>query len=250
MKFQSKKNASSPIVIVFILCKNFKQQIRQNLKQCVKFQTKNVRGNINHSICLLIGIISFLFISPIETQSQDNNRLDSNASYAEKIYLQLDGKVYSTENIIWFKCIVTNAATHVPSALSNILYVELIGEDETVFETKLIKLDNGIGQGYFYLNSQLPGGTYMVRAYTNWNKNFGNDFMYKEYIQVFTLKDGKENVRLIDNITLIKGMGEENHLRASLYPHLVDSMQKNKLLVIVNIDNKKDTLLINLSCYL
>jgi hypothetical protein len=42
------------------------------------------------------------------------------ASFAEKIYLQLDSKVYTTDKTIWFKSIVTNAIDHTPTTLSSV----------------------------------------------------------------------------------------------------------------------------------
>lgn len=36
-------------------------------------------------------------------------------SFSEKVYLQLDGKVYTKGNVIWFKSIVLSAGNHFPS---------------------------------------------------------------------------------------------------------------------------------------
>jgi len=79
-------------------------------------------------------------------QSQENH-LNSYLPEAEKIYLQLDGNVYTTDKTVWFKSIVTNASDHNLTKLSGVLYVELIGPDEKIIEKKLIKLQNGIGTG-------------------------------------------------------------------------------------------------------
>jgi hypothetical protein len=73
--------------------------------------------------------ISFSILCSLSSQSQ-TNYVWSHASLAEKIYLQLDGKIYTTDKTIWFKAVVTNAVNHVPTQLSGVLYVELIGPDE------------------------------------------------------------------------------------------------------------------------
>src|SRR5690606_24126891 len=54
---------------------------------------------------------------------------------------------------------------------------------------KLIKLNKGIGEGYFDLTETLPAGTYLIRAYTEWNKNFDQDFIFEKYIEVFSVYD-------------------------------------------------------------
>ena len=81
----------------------------------------------------------------------------------------MDGKVYTTDKTIWFKSVVTSASDHTLTKLSGVLYVELIGPDEKIIEKKLIKLENGIGDGFFDLNQSYSEGLYLIRAYTEWN---------------------------------------------------------------------------------
>ena len=64
----------------------------------------------------------FLFFLPFISKAQYQNYIQSNASYAEKVYLQLDGKVYTPGNVVWFKCIVADAVSHSPSVKSGVLY--------------------------------------------------------------------------------------------------------------------------------
>jgi len=188
-----------------------------------------------------IAISLVLFIVPITNYAQDASSIQSNAAFAEKIYLQLDGKVYTTGNTVWFKSIVTNANDHIPTTLSGVLHVELIAPDETVVEKKLIKLENGIGQGFFNLDKTLNEGLYLIRAYTQWDKNFGTDFIFKAYIQVFTAQK-KESIPPIDNVTLIKGLNSENYLEANFNPLVIDSLHKKKLTVFITAEGKTDTL--------
>jgi len=187
-------------------------------------------------------VISLVFlIVPLTNYAQDTSNIQSNAAFAEKIYLQLDGKVYTTGNTVWFKSIVTNANDHIPTTLSGVLHVELIAPDETVVEKKLIKLENGIGQGFFNLDKTLNEGLYLIRAYTQWNKNFGTDFIFKAYIQVFTAQK-TESIPPIDNVTLIKGLNSENYLEANFNPFAIDSLHKKKLTVFITSEGITDTL--------
>jgi len=73
-------------------------------------------------------LLLFTFTSLLSVAQQ--NEVVSNAAVAEKIYLQLDSKIYTTDKTIWFKAIVTNAAAHIPTKLSGVLYVDLIGPQE------------------------------------------------------------------------------------------------------------------------
>ena len=191
--------------------------------------------------------ISFSAFFTGTSQAQIDNSY-AHASLAEKIYLQLDGKVYTTDKPIWFKCIVASAADHSLTALSGVLHVELVGPDERVMEKKLIKLKDGIGSGFFDLTQTYPEGTYMVRAYTEWNKNFENDFIFKEYIQVFA-PSAKAKADPITNVTIVEKQNNERRLNAQFDPLAIDSLHKKDLTLVVTIDNKKDTLSVKKNNY-
>ncbi|MFC3335909.1 MG2 domain-containing protein [Flavobacterium palustre] len=191
------------------------------------------------------GISIFLFwilcLLPRYTWAQENIFNVSNTSFAEKIYLQLDRKVYTNGDTVWFKCIVANASEHFPSPLSGVLYLELIDADEVIRQKKIIKIENGIGQGSFELDKKILKGNYLIRAYTQWNQNFDNTFVFEEYIQVFPTETLNT---VIENVKLVKDEAIGDHLEVFFNPQVIDSLQKNKLNVYVTIDDKKDSLLI------
>mgnify|MGYP003668663284 CR=1 FL=1 len=189
---------------------------------------------------IITSITLYLCTSPLTIKAQQNkNNIHSNSSYAEKIYLQLDKTTYLTGSTIWFKAIITDAVNHVPSSLSNVLYVELIDQNKKILQKKIIKIDNGIGQGFFDLDKTLTKGRYLIRGYTEWNKNFGTDFFFEKYIQIFNLKEKQTSP--INNVTLIKEQTKENRIQASFDPLAIDSLHKKNLTVFITLDNKKDT---------
>jgi len=187
-----------------------------------------------------IMVIALCFLPHLPVWSQ-NNHIYSNGYEPEKIYLQLDGKVYTTDKTIWFKAIVTAASDHTLSKLSGVLHVELIDPDERIREKKLIKLEDGIGTGYFDLNKDYPDGSYLLRAYTEWNKNFGSDFFFKEYIQVFA-PSMKAKEDPISNIMLLEKGNNERRLTAYFDPLAIDSLHKKDLRIFITLDNKTDSL--------
>jgi hypothetical protein len=143
----------------------------------------------------------FLLLSPaLRSQTVV---LSSQASLAEKIYVQPDNLVYTTDQTIWFKAILTNAAYHTPTKISGVLYVELIDPHENIAEKKRIKIDQGVGHGFFQLAPTYTHGVYQIRAYTEWNKNFGQGFVYKEYVLV-SGPEGKQEPNPIRYVKLIE----------------------------------------------
>jgi hypothetical protein len=201
--------------------------------------TKGFFVHLNRGRIFALTVL-FSILIPFYGQAQHN---DSISYLPEKIYLQLDSKVFTTDETILFKAIVVNADDHVPTNLSGVLYVELISPEEKVIEKKLIKLDEGIGNGFFDLRKDYSEGTYLIRAFTEWDKNFGDDFFFKEYIQVYSTSV-KEKVEPINHVTLVEKENNERHLIAYFEPSLIDSLQKKELTLIISIDNKKDTITI------
>ncbi len=99
----------------------------------ILFFSKWIRIKFLHSIYVVL----LLFLFPVYTIAQTNDAIQSNASFAEKIYLQLDAKAYTLGNIVWFKAVVLNACDHVPSHLSHVLYAELITPEEIIKEKEV-----------------------------------------------------------------------------------------------------------------
>jgi len=142
---------------------------------------------------LFLMVFSFLTPQAQESQVVSYNYL------SEKIYLQLDNEVYTNDQTIWFKGIVLNSLDHRGSDLSEVLVVEIINDSKKVEKRKLIKLEEGIGLGFFDLGSDFKEGTYLIRAYTDWNRNFVENFQFEKYIKVFA---SVSNSNLISNTTI------------------------------------------------
>jgi hypothetical protein len=187
-------------------------------------------------------IIALLFSCfALNSSSQIVNEAEGNASLAEKIYLQTDRQVYSTNDTIWFKCIVTNAFNNKPTTLSAVLYVELIAPNERINQKKLIKLSGGIGSGFFSIGADAPEGTYQIRAYTQWNLNFGDDFIFTRYLNVFA--NSKQNeIKPVSEVTLVKTQNGQQKLKACFDPLGIDSLHVGKLTVYFAANDISDSL--------
>lgn len=196
-------------------------------------------GRLIRMVVLLLSFAACCYF----TAGAQINQSYAHASLAEKIYIQLDSKVYTNDNTVWFKAIVTDATDHAPSRLSGVLWVELVGPGETIIEQKRIKLLNGTGDGFFQLNPAYTAGVYLVRAYTEWNKNFGADFFFTEYITLFAATPAIK-ATAIRNVTLVKGQLNERRLTAFLDPFVIDSLHSKDLTLVVSVDEQKDTIAI------
>ncbi|GAA3631381.1 hypothetical protein [Flavivirga jejuensis] len=195
--------------------------------------------NKEKQIFIRISIFFLIYTGCYSQVLQDSlNIVRSHASYAEKVYLQLDKTVYTSNETIWFKAIVTSASNHIPTDLSGVLYVELIDPYKKIIDKRLLKLNNGLAEGSFSLQNY-KSGQYLIRAYTNWNKNFDQDFTFNQYIQIHTLQEKESPIK---TVTLTKTDGEASKLSAQLNPRLLDNKYRGKLKVYLTLDGKEDSL--------
>jgi uncharacterized protein YfaS (alpha-2-macroglobulin family) len=133
-----------------------------------------------------------LLIFSIPTQAQEGlpkQIQDYFKSYqdefpVEKAYLHLDKFTYTLGDDLWFSAYVVAGGEQLPSPLSKTLYVDLFDGDGLRVAQKVIYLENGRGNGDFNFPSFGKTGTYQLKAYTTWMRNFGEDYFFTQQVQV------------------------------------------------------------------
>ena len=103
----------------------------------------------------------------------------------EEIYLHIDRDKFIAGEDIWFSIFTIDMETEKLSARSAVAYIELLNPwNMPVIQTRL-QLADGRGEGNFVFPDSLSSGTYTIRAYTNWMKNFLPDNCYMNDIEIF-----------------------------------------------------------------
>ncbi|RZL50981.1 MAG: TonB-dependent receptor [Pedobacter sp.] len=102
----------------------------------------------------------------------------------EKIHLHLDKPYYAIGDDIWFNAYVVNTKTGEPTHISNVIYVELINERDSISKLLKLPMKGGIAWGDFKLADTLIEGNYRIRAYTQWMRNAGSEFFYDKVIKI------------------------------------------------------------------
>ena len=196
---------------------------------------------IHQSLLLTIIII----VTCISIGSSQDIKKYAHNSLAEKIYLQLDSDVYTTDKTIWFKAIILNATSHNVDYSSGVLYVDLINSESQIVESKLVKVKDGMGNGFFDLNRSFNNGVYLIRAYTEWNKNFSSDFVFETYVQIYSDFGESKVSRVIQNMRVIDTSENSYRILADIFPSALDSHHKDELKLSISQNEIQDSIFID-----
>ncbi|WP_460614964.1 MG2 domain-containing protein [Hymenobacter seoulensis] len=136
---------------------------------------------------LLIGLVS---AQTVQAQSDSLQSLArrftqyQQKTLQEKVFLHLDRPLYLSGETMWFKVYATDGTYAKPLPLSTVVYVEVLDKNQQAVLQGKIPLKNATGQGSFQLPSSLNSGSYTVRAYTSWMKNFSPEFYFHSPVTI------------------------------------------------------------------
>ena len=102
----------------------------------------------------------------------------------EKVYLHFDKPYYALGDTIWFKAYLT-IDRHLPSPLSKIIYVVLLGSRDTLMASLKLQVKNGVAWGSIPISPYTyKKANYRVVAYTNWMNNNGVEYFFNKSISI------------------------------------------------------------------
>ena len=120
---------------------------------------------------------------------------------AELVYVHTDRDIYSESDTIWYKIYLFAAHSRVPEPGHNNVYVELINDTDTIKMRNLIHIYNGFGNGEINLHDyKIGSGKFILRAYTNYQQNFGNEFLFNKNIlieKLYNFQTGSTNQAMV-----------------------------------------------------
>lgn len=144
------------------------------------------------SIRRLLVLLTFIFIAwdpglPTSIRHVVDAINDHHYYYPqEKFYLHTDKPYYAFGETIWFKVYGVLATSHLPVTPSGLVYVDLLDESGQLLTRRNIKMENGTGIGDLTLSPEFRTSTTMIlRAYSIYNLNFNQDFIFQKRIKVY-----------------------------------------------------------------
>ena len=136
------------------------------------------------SLSLLIFSVPTLAQEGLPTQIQTYFKNSQDEFPVEKAYLHLDKFTYTLGDDLWFSAYLVAGGAQLPSPMSKTLYVDLFDGDGLKVAQKVVSLDKGRGMGDFKIPNFGKTGTYQLKAYTTWMRNFGEAYFFTQQVQV------------------------------------------------------------------
>jgi len=157
---------------------------------------------------------------------------------SEEVYIHTDKTLYKQGESLWFSVYLLDANKNRLSEISDIVYVEILNPKGVNQRTYTIITKNGKANGDFTFPENCEGGIYKIKAYTRWNKQFGDKCIFSKDIQVqATLKP-----RLLMSLDFIRkayGPGDKAQATFKATTLQNEPLGNKKLSFNAYIDGKK-----------
>jgi len=103
----------------------------------------------------------------------------------QEIFVHTDRQSFIAGEDLWFSIYLFDRKTNRPQIEEKIAYIEILNAENRPVIQKRIILENGTGPGQISLPDTLGSGTYTLRAYTNWMKNFMPENCFMEELKIY-----------------------------------------------------------------
>ena len=121
----------------------------------------------------------------------------------EKVYIDHTGPLLFSGEYLYYAFYTFNAQNNRRSDISRIGYVALINEAKEYILEQKIRLNRGMGQGDFFIGTDIPSGKYKLLAYTQWMKNSGLEQVYKGDIVIINPYMANQSRLLKDTLAMV-----------------------------------------------
>jgi hypothetical protein len=101
-----------------------------------------------------------------------------------KVYLHLNKNNFHAGDAIWFQAYLMDGRDHVPDTSSTNVYIDLVNGQGVMMAKRILLAENGRAEGDISLPYDMPDGNYMIRAYTDWMRNFDEDFYFSRHLYI------------------------------------------------------------------
>lgn len=139
-----------------------------------------------------IFLISFLIIQASSAQDIELYMQEHVPITFDKIYLHIDRDSYFIGETIWFKAYLLDGQSLYHDTNIQNLYVDLIDSKGKITQHQVLLCENGETSGNILIPDTITTGTFMIRAYTDYLRNFGEELFFHKTLRISKVKNSFE----------------------------------------------------------
>ena len=137
-------------------------------------------------------ILFFLFIELTLGQYGDVLYPSQIYSGIEKTYLQTDKDFYFLGDTIWYKAYLLDGQSLRPVPDIQNLHIELINSSGSILMAQMLLCESGLASGRMIIPDTLRTGPFLLRVYTDYQRNFGEDLFFHKNLRIARVKNSFE----------------------------------------------------------
>jgi len=151
-----------------------------------------------NTLKILILFYSICLLSYSQTTSNNEILTRDKIILQESIYVHSNTTFLLTGEKLYYQIYCLNSVTNSISQFSKIAYIELVGKNNNLIFKHKIRLNSGIGQGDFFIPTNVISGSYKLIAYTQWMLNDRAQNLFQE--DIFIINPYQKNIVTRDTI--------------------------------------------------
>jgi len=140
---------------------------------------------------ILFTLFLCLHLSPLTLFSQDSIQY-------RKLYLHTDREHYFLGDTLWYKGYYLDGKSYsfIPGIIS--MYADLIDEQGNTVSDQVVALDNGASAGAIHIPQELEPGNYLLRAFTDFQKQIGEEAFFYKQLKISKLESFVESTEQVE----------------------------------------------------
>jgi hypothetical protein len=154
----------------------------------------NKMYKLNIRFLILLG---FLVSQQLYSQQLSDKPGDKDIrNFKEEVFVRTDRDIYISGEQVWLKVYTLNGLTGSQCNISKVVYLELLDKNNFPLRQLKVKTESSSGSSGFVLPDNISSGNYIIRAYTNWMKNFSTDQFFYKTISVINPFESIDHLKL------------------------------------------------------
>lgn len=138
----------------------------------------------------LVILLLIFTMSPVQAQSSASEAF---MMPGERIYLHQNTTLLMSGEYLYYKLYCLNSETGDLSDMSKVAYVELVGKDGKAVFSHKVRLENGFGEGDYFVPTTIPSGNYKLVGFTQWMRNGKVDSFFQNDVVVINPFQNNQN---------------------------------------------------------